>query len=94
MQYTITRLNRTVELDDLLVEEYCKVEKLREQPFSIVIKSQFGHAPTIEEISDEELSHLCNQILISELKALCLLPKALFYKDCFRNLNMCVEVPL
>ena len=57
MKYFITRLDRTVELDDILVQKYCEYENLREQPFSIVIKSKFGHKPTKEEISDEEDYH-------------------------------------
>ena len=77
MKYFITRLDRTVELDDILVQKYCEYENLREQPFSIVIKSKFGHKPTKEEISDEELSKICNEILLSELKALGMLPNAL-----------------
>ena len=86
MQYTITKIGRTVTLDDKLVDKYTQYDELREHPFSIRIKSQFGHKPTIEEISDEELSKLCNEILLDELKALTLLPKAITvieekYKD-------------
>lgn len=77
MEYTITKLNRTVTLNDELVEKYCEYETLREQPFCIVIRSTFGHAPSVEEVSDEELSALCNEILLDELKALALLPQAL-----------------
>lgn len=77
MEYYISKLNRTVALNDELVQEYCKYDELREHSFSIVIKTKFGHNPSQEEISDEELSALCNQILFSELKAFSLLPKAL-----------------
>lgn len=79
MLYNITRLNRTVNLDDRLVQEYTKVDEIREQSFSIVIRSRFGHNPTEEEISDEELSNLCNEILFSEMKALALLPNAISF---------------
>lgn len=77
MLYKINRLNRTVDLDDILVNKYCEYETLRDQPFSIVIRSKYGHCPTKEELSDEELSKICNEVLFSELKALALLPKAL-----------------
>lgn len=77
MFYHIKRLNRTIELDDNLVKEYTKYDELRDQPFSIAARSKFGHAPSIEEISDKELSILCNEVLLSELKALALLPQAI-----------------
>ena len=76
MLYTIKRINRTVELNDDLVKKYLEYDELRDQPFSIIIRTQFGHAPTEAEISDKDLSILCNDILLSELKALALLPKA------------------
>lgn len=79
MVYNIARLNRTVILDDRLVQEYTKVDEIREQSFSIVIRSKFGHNPTKEEVSDAELSNLCNEILFSELKALSLLPNAISF---------------
>ena len=74
MKYHIERLNRTVELYDRIVEEYTKYEKLRDQPFSIIVRNQFGHAPSQEEISDNDLSELCNEILLTELKAIAALP--------------------
>jgi len=77
MKYTIKRLNRTVELDDELVQAYCEYETLRDQPFAIVIRTKFGHNPTVSEISDKNLSVLCNEILLAEMKAFALLPKAI-----------------
>ena len=77
MKYMISQLNREVELDDLLVNEYVKYDDLTEYNFVIVLASKFGHLPTKEEISDEELSQICNKVLFGELKALTLLPKAL-----------------
>jgi hypothetical protein len=76
MRYAITGINRTVELSDELANEYRKYDELREQPFRIVIRSRFGHAPSRDEVSDEELSVICNEVLLHELKALALLPKA------------------
>ena len=81
MKFTIGRLERTVELDDALVKKYCEYDELREQPFSIVIRTKFGHKPTPEEISDDDLSKLCNEILLSELKALAMLPAAVSMVD-------------
>lgn len=76
MLYTIKRLNRTVDLNDDLVNKYCEYESLRDQPFSIVVRAKYGHCPTEGEVSDAELSELCNSVLLSELKAMALLPKA------------------
>ncbi len=77
MLYTINRINRTVNLNDDLVNKYLEYDELHEESFSIVVRTKFGHAPTETEISDDDLSALCNEILLSELKALALLPKAL-----------------
>lgn len=76
MKYTIHKLNRTVYLNDELVNKYCEYDEIRETMFSIPIRTQFGHAPLNEEISDNALSELCNKILLSSLKALALLPEA------------------
>ena len=77
MRYTITRLSRTVNLDDELVNEYLKYDELREQPFAIVVRTKFGHAPTVEEVDDKDLSDLCNKILLNELTMLGELPKVI-----------------
>ena len=76
MEYRIKKAGRTVNLNDELVEEYCKYDELRDAPFMIVIHSEYGMVPTEEEVSMEELSVLCNEVLLGELKALAMLPKA------------------
>ncbi len=81
MKYTITKIERTVNLDDELVNKYTQYDELRDFLFSIRIKSQFGHKPTIEEISDENLSKICNEVLLDELRALVLLPKAITFVE-------------
>lgn len=68
-------------MNDALVKKYCEYETLRDQPFSIVVRSKYGHRPTQEEASDEELSRICNEVLLSELKALALLPNAIAVID-------------
>lgn len=45
------------------------------------IKIQYGHYPTQDEVSDEDLSELCNQVLLTELKAFALLPKVVSFID-------------
>ncbi len=78
MIFTSKRLNnRIIDLNDCLVNEYCKYTELRDNNFFIVIKSKYGRIPSEDEVSREELSRLCNEILLSELKAMALLPKAL-----------------
>lgn len=82
MKFDITGLNRIVELNDDIVAEYCKYKPLSEDPFVIVAISEYGHEPTVDEASDEELSKMCNEVLLSDLKALALLPDALnFVKE-------------
>ena len=77
MKYMISQLNREVELDDLLVNEYVKYDDLTEYNFVIVLVSKFGHLPTKEEISDEELSRICNKVLLNSLKMFTDLPEIL-----------------
>ncbi len=81
MKFDVAGLNRIVELDDKIVAEYCKYKPLSEDPFVIVAISEYGHEPTAQEVSDEELSKLCNEVLLSDLKALALLPNALAFID-------------
>ena len=81
MKFEITQLNRTVELDDRLVEEYEKYENLRENSFIIAAIHQYGHKPTAKEISDSELSKLCNAVLFADLKTFALIPKALEFLE-------------
>ena len=69
--------NRLIDLDDVLVEKNCEYDELRDAGFCIVIRSKYGHIPTEEECSREELSEICNEVLLSSLKAMALLPKAL-----------------
>lgn len=77
MLFELKKINRIVDLNDELVNEYTKYEELHENPFFISIRAEFKHNPTKEEISDEELSNFCNEILLDELKAYALLPKAI-----------------
>lgn len=79
MKYEITQLNRTVDLDDEIVKIYQEYSSLRENPFVIVILSTYECEPTEEDVSNEELSKLCNEVMLNELKTLSLLPKALAY---------------
>lgn len=102
MRYVIKRLNnREVELNDDLVSEYIKYDELRDGNFSIAVRSRYGHVPTEEEISKDELSRLCNEVLFSDLKAMALLPKALEIINNHReelkknsDNGVCVEYPL
>ena len=81
MKFDVVGLNRIVELDDEIVAEYCRYKPLSEDPFVIVAISEYGHEPTVQEVSDEELSKLCNEVLLSDLKALALLPNALAFVE-------------
>lgn len=92
MKYYIERLNRTVELDDDLVNEYCKYEKLRDQPFSIAVRTEYGCAPTEEQVSNEELSNFCNEVLLHELKIMTAMPKIMkTIKENYEKFNKASE---
>ena len=64
---------------------FSKYSELHEQSFTIIIRSTFGHAPTKKEINDAELSKMCNEILLSELQTMSLLPEALEIVDNHRK---------
>lgn len=48
---------------------------MRDQPFSIAVRFEYGHAPTEDEVSNEELSRICNETLLMELKVISIMPK-------------------
>lgn len=76
MKFYSEKLNRTINLNDNLVNEYLQFEdEIRDTPFAIVVIGKYGHEPTKEEISDEELSELCNRVLASEIKVNLAMPK-------------------
>ncbi len=80
MKFFIKDINRTVDLNETLVDKYLEVDdELTGGSFTIAILSKYGHVPTKDEISDEALSELCNDILLGDLKALALIPKAINY---------------
>ena len=87
MKFDVVSLNRIVELDDEIVAEYRRYKPLSEDPFVIVAISEYGHEPTAQEVSDEELSKLCNEVLLSDLKALALLSNASAFKDVLRQIH-------
>ena len=75
MKRIIEKLGRSVELDDALVKEYEKYGPLTDSSFVIVLLSRYGHAPSEDELSDGELSQICNDVLLSELKTYTLVPE-------------------
>ena len=70
---------RTVNLYDPLVNEYKKMSPIEDCIFELGIINEYDHIPSEEEVSDEELSLVCNETMIYDLKAAMLLPKALEY---------------
>lgn len=81
MKYFIKHIGREVELNDEIVKVYQEYIVLRDNPFSIAARSKFGHSPSKEEMSDEELSILCNEVMLSELKTLEMMPKVNQFLD-------------
>ena len=68
MKYFIKRINRTVELDDTLVNLYREYKEIKDSLFTIVIYNEYGNSPTIDCVSDKDLSLICNECILNELK--------------------------
>ena len=47
MYFNISKINRTVELDDELVKAYTKYKDLKERLFIIALRLHFGEFPKI-----------------------------------------------
>ncbi len=78
MLYKMEKIGRTVELNDELVSMYLKTVEpsiLTESPFILALKADFGKYPSAEEMSAEELSSYCNNVLLEELEFSMALPK-------------------
>ena len=83
MKFYISKINRIVELDDKIVNKYLQLEYvLKEGPFIIGIYGEYEHYPSEEEISQAELSTLCNKILLNEIEALLAMPSVI---KCVQN---------
>lgn len=81
MHYYSEKMNRWVELDDRLAEICFNIDEHGERrmnlAFDMATIEECGHRPTKEELSDERLSYLCNQVLLSEIQLIHDLPKIL-----------------
>lgn len=83
MKFELKKLGITVDLDDELYNEYSKYDDVRENNFGICIRCTYGD--NYKNISNEELSKLCNDVLLSDLKCLALLPKAIYKMGQYTN---------
>lgn len=79
MNYFIKRINREVELDDTLIELYQEIKEIKDSLFTIVIFNEYGNYPTKDVVSDKELSLLCNECILNELKVWNILSKKISY---------------
>ena len=77
MKYHISKINRTIELNDKLVKEFTKYDELRDSIFTILLRSKYKNKLSETDISDKELSSVCNEILLTELKAIADMPAAI-----------------
>ena len=77
MKYLISKINRTIELDDKLVQEFSKYDELRDSIFTILLRSKYKNGLSESNVSGKELSSVSNEILLTELKAIADLPAAL-----------------
>ncbi len=78
MLFKMPKIGRTVELDDTIVSEYVKTVEpsiVTESPFILALKQDFGHYPSEDEMSSDELSKYCDNVLLQELQFSAALPK-------------------
>jgi hypothetical protein len=78
MVFKMPQIGRTVELDDAIVSEYVKTVEpsiVTESPFILALKQDFGHYPNEDEMSFDELSKYCDNVLLQELQFSASLPK-------------------
>ena len=78
MIFRMPKIGRTVELDDQITSMYLKTVEpsvMTESPFILAMKVDFGHYPSEAEMSAEELSKYCNNVLLQELEFSAALPK-------------------
>lgn len=66
MKFTISKINRTVELNDELVQVYTEFKDIRENIFLISLYLKYHNFST--EMSDKELSDFCNKALLKDLE--------------------------
>lgn len=68
MEYYIKHLNRKILLDDVIVSQYLKLEsELRDAPFIISLYSVYEDEE-IKNLSDDDLSRFCNEVLLDEIQ--------------------------
>lgn len=101
MDYKIEKINRTITLNDDIVNEFRKYDKLRDSIFTIVLRSKYNGDFSEQKVSKEELSSVCNKILIDELEAIAALRAAInAYTNNFNafktaaNEQKCLEIDI
>ncbi len=80
MKYTMKN-GRTVVLYNELVDLYKNLSPLADCTFEMNIISKYGRIPSEDEVSNYELSILCNETLVEELQTAMLIPKALNFSE-------------
>lgn len=75
MKYEIKALNRIAILNDELVEIYSQYRQLRDNPFVIRVISKYGYEPSVDELSEDDFSQLCNEVLLDELEFVISMPE-------------------
>lgn len=72
MKYFCTELKRTVELDDRLADFCFHVDEYGEErmniAFAMAAIETYGDVPVDFSVTQEELSALCNRVLLSEVQ--------------------------
>lgn len=68
LQFYIEKIGRVVELDDELVKKFLETgEELKQNIFTVRIKTHYGDDYRINNVSDKELSAFCNEALFYEI---------------------------
>lgn len=68
MKFNLLKIGRTVDIDDNIAKEYQKFKDIRENLFLLNIYSEFGKYPNETEVTDSDLSLLCNKTLVEDLE--------------------------
>jgi len=85
MKYYLEEINKTIKLDDELVKEYTKYNKLTDSMFLIPIYIKYGDDLSKEPIFDKDLSQICNDTILGELEVMAALPSFLKYLESHRK---------
>ena len=69
MDIYLENIERHVKIDDSIAQEYLKYKDIQESTFTI--SAYFSYPDGLADLSDRELSHFCNRVLVEDLETAC-----------------------